>query len=175
MPEWKSWDPEIQRQFLFSPPDREYMLICSTEMDGNFTPSSLKGGKPEILLRWFFFPHYRNLSEVYIHTCQASGIRSRWLWSAPPGASPPPCPLPRTPLQLPTDLPYPAMAPQSWAGLGGWCPSLALDCSHPNWSIRQVLGLLLASPAQPTCLPCSWLVRSCPALPTLGIPLDSHH
>lgn len=87
------------------------MLICSTEMDGNFTPSFLKGGKPEILLRWFFFPHYGNHSEVYIYTCQGLGIRTRWFWSAPPRASPPPCLLPRTPLQLPTALPCPAMAP----------------------------------------------------------------
>lgn len=43
----------ISRSFL-STPGIGQMLIFTTEMNGNFTFSSAKGGKPGILIRRFF-------------------------------------------------------------------------------------------------------------------------
>lgn len=81
----------ICRSFL-STPGIGQMLIFPTEMNGNFTSSPAKGGKPGILIRWFFSPFFGK----WLHTIRPAWGH-RWAWSAlisPTCGPSPPCPEP---------------------------------------------------------------------------------
>lgn len=131
----------ICRSFL-STPGIGQMLILPTEMNGNFTSSPAKGGKPGILIRLFFFPLF--LGSGYIQSDLPGGTdEPDQLWSAPPVAPPHPA---QNPISAQAGAISLVMLWQWWSlafsscrlvscaqGGTGWVLGAAPDSQLPGW------------------------------------------